>query len=70
MANPRRKKMSLMQPRKRKVAINVKQSVSITKKRDSTRVDSSRISRPDTLKKVPTEIMSNGVVFRVKVKKK
>jgi len=59
--------------RKRRLDIRIKQSARITEKRDKVSVarpDTSRNFRPDTLRKAPTEVPSNGIVFKVKVKKK
>lgn len=59
--------------RKRKLGVRIKQSARITEKRDSitvARPDTVIVSRPDTLQKAPTEVPSNGIVFKVKVKKK
>lgn len=59
--------------KKRRLNIRIKQSARITEKRDKVSVvrpDTSRKFRPDTLRKAPTEVPSNGIVFKVKVKKK
>ena len=59
--------------KKRRLNIRIKQSARITEKRDKVSVvrpDTSRNFRPDTLRKAPTEVPSNGIVFKVKVKKK
>ena len=59
--------------KKRRLNIRIKQSARITEKRDSiaiARPDTVIVSRPDTLKKAVTEIPSNAVIIKVKVKKK
>jgi hypothetical protein len=59
--------------RKRRLGIHIKQSARITEKRDKVSVarpDTSRNFRPDTLKNAVTEIPSNAVIIKVKVKKK
>lgn len=63
MVKPKKKRRKAR--KKRNLKINVSQSASLVQKSDNTRVVG-----VDTLRKAPTKVPTNGIVFKVKVKKK
>ena len=63
MAKPKRKGRKTR--KKRNLKITLSKSASVVQKSDKTRVEG-----VDTLRKAPTKVPTNGVVFKVKVKRK
>ena len=63
MAKPKKRKYN-----KRKGKIKIRKSVRLVHKNDATRVDKPKAENDYPL--APTKVPSNGVVFKVKIRKK
>lgn len=64
MAKPRKRKYN----KRNKGKIKIRKSVRLVHKNDATRVDKPKVE--NDYSQAPTKVPSNGVVFKVKIKKK